>query len=74
MNLENLANLVIRVHLVSLANLVNLVNLVLGGFGGSGRMMCEWLVGQWIGGLTSSQKIFGFVLSKRSYDGEKVGC
>ena len=64
-NLENLANLVILVHLVSLASLVNLVNLVLGGFGGSGRMMCEWLVGQWIGELTSSQKIYWLCIVKK---------
>ena len=30
-----------------------------GGSGGSGRMLCEWLVGQWIVGVISFQKKFG---------------
>ena len=32
---------------------------VFGWCGGSGRVMCEWLVGQWIEGVISFQKIFG---------------
>ena len=31
----------------------------LGGSGGSGNVMGEWFVGQWIVGVISFQKIFG---------------
>ena len=31
----------------------------LGGSGGSERVMGEWLVGQWVVGVISFQKIFG---------------
>ena len=42
---------------------------VFGWCGGSGRVMSEWLVGQWIEGVISFQKIIWFVWSKRIIKG-----
>ena len=45
--------------------------MVLGGSGGSGRVIDELLVGQWIVGVIGAQKIFGLYGLK---GGEKVRC
>ena len=50
-------------------NIVDYRSGLVGGFGWVRKV--EWLVGQWIVGVISFQKIF--VLSKTSYCGERVG-
>ena len=60
--------LYITIKIIDIVNKIPRLG-VFGWCGGSGRVMCEWLVGQWIEGVISFQKIIWFVWSKRMIKG-----